>query len=605
MRPPGSPPAQPSGHPRPAKARRARAASGRASQPAGLGLVASAWRRSRLGIGTVLLLTAFINITKVAIPLYIFQLLDRVIASRNVDTLVLLTGMVLVTVLFAAGADLLRRWMMLTWGQWIEQHFGRHLFVDGLGQQRARGPGRAIEELADVSHFVSGSGLTSWLDAMWSPAFLVIVYLIHPSLGLIVLAGMLAMLVLGVTSEIAVRPMRSALRRARRRSEAVVATADRNSETIVGLNIGERLADRWSRRISRQNRDGLAARLTGASVGEAMRLTEAMQRVGCYGLGVWLAVADELSVGAIIAAAVLGRLGTSAVRRAMSNWRLLVLAVRSYRRIGRRLGVAAGAAMPLRDPEAPMALRLDHVTHAHAAGSPPLFRALDLTVAPGEILCVLGPSGSGKTTLARLMAGVVAPTQGSVQLGGLAIARFPGAERQALLGYLPQDTMLVAGTIAENIASLGRASDGDIVNAAKLAGIHEVIQRLPNGYETRLDGHGTTLSGGEIRRLGIARALFGRKRLIVLDEPEANLDADLVALLLDALRRCRDAGMVVVVTSQAAEFARIADKVIMLRRNARPDVLATRDAFSAREAAGAAGAGGPFALAPAGPEARR
>lgn len=561
-----------------------RTGHGRPSQAAGAALVKVAWRRSRTGLGAVLLLTAFINVAKLAIPLYIFQLLDRVIASRNIDTLVLLAAIALFTVLFAALAEVLRRWMLLTWGRWIEQHFGRHLFVGSLNRRRARGPGRAIEDLSELSQFVSGAGLTSWLDAAWAPAFLVIVHLIHPTLALIVLAGMLTMLVLGVTSELVSRPMRNAMRRARQSSETLVTTADRDAEAIASLNIGDRLADRWSRSQLRQSRESLAARMTGASISEAMRLGEAMQRIACYGVGVWLAVADELSVGGIIAAAVVGRFGTSAVRRAMSNWRQLVLAARSYRRIGRRLAAAGGTAAPVRDPDAAMALRFNRVTHSHNAWSPPLLSELEVTIAPGEILCVVGPSGSGKTTLARLVTGVVAPTSGAVRLGGLDIARFPHAERQALVGYLPQDTMLFAGTIAENIASLRKASDRGIVEAARLAGIHEVIERLPEGYETRVRDGNSGLAGGEVRRLGIARALFGGPRLIVLDEPEANLDARLVARLMAALLHCRDTGAVIVVTSQGPRIARIADKVIALRRDARTEVFHSPEAFAAWQA---------------------
>ncbi len=539
-----------------------------------------AWRRSRSGLAVVVLLTAFINILKLTLPLFIFQLLDRVIASRSVDTLILLTGIALMALAFAAVAESLRRWMLSHWGTWISQHFGHRLFISGVNPGRARGPARSLEDLSTVSGFVSGSGVTAWLDVVWAPAFLLIAFMIHPMIGLVVLAGMLAMIVLGALNEFATRRMRRAARSARKRSDKLVATAERHIETVAGLNITDRLADRWLRTLAKQGHETLASRVTSQAIGETMRFAESVQRVACYALGVWLAISNEISVGAIIAGAVLGRIGTSIVRRAMGNWRQLVLARRSLLRIERRLTASRRGRHAVRDPDKRMALKLDEVTHVYNQWSQPVLRQINVEVAPGEMLCVLGASGTGKSTLARLVSGIVQPTMGRVRLGDLDLTRFSESDRRRLIGYHQQTTTLLEGTIAENICRLSAAEDRDIVEAARLAIVHDVVNALPKGYETRVGTQNVALSGGEIRRIGVARALFGRPHLIVLDEPEANLDDALVAALVGTLASCKAWGSVLVVASQSARLASAADKVLVLGRSPVPLYFDTREAFA-------------------------
>jgi PrtD family type I secretion system ABC transporter len=535
--------------------------------------IREAWRRSRSGIAIVLLLTCFLNVLKLTLPLYIFQLLDRVIASRSVDTLLLLTAITVFAMLAASLAEFLRRSMLGHWGTWIVEHFGRQLFIGSIDRRRARRPGKALDDLATASGFVSTSALSSWLDALFAPAFLFIVYLIHPLLAGIVLTGMLVMLSLGIANETLTRPIRAEMRKARRRSEGWLLAAEQQLETVSGLSIGERLADRWHASIARRGAEQRISRTTAAAIGEAMRFSEAAQRIACYGVGVWLAIDGALSVGGIIAGAVLGRIGTSAVRRAMAHWRDLVLANRAYKRIKRRLDARRTQTHAVRDPDAKLSLHLDQVTFTHNAWSQPLFRQLDLKVEPGELLCIIGPSGSGKTTLARLIAGVAEPTMGTIRLGGLDITRFSSSERQALLGYLPQAIGLLDGTIAENIASLRSLDARRIVDAARLAGIHEVIEALPQGYETRIGSQKSPLSGGELRRLALARAIYGKPRLIVLDEPETNLDPDLVEHLTRSIEELRASGSAVVVTSQLTLLSRMASVSILLSRTAPSQII--------------------------------
>ncbi|MFZ4808533.1 MAG: type I secretion system permease/ATPase [Hyphomicrobiaceae bacterium] len=550
------------------------------TQTGGQRVLREAWRRSRPGLLVVFILTAFIALLKLTLPLYIFQLLDRVIASRSLDTVYLLTGIAVFGLTAGSIAELTRRWMLAHWSNWIEHNLGKDLFLSSVAHDRSRGPGRTLDDLNECSQFVAGSGATAWLDAMWAPAFVFIVYLIHPTLGYIVIGSIVLILVLGVAHEVITRPMRAAARRAKQRGDRWIATAEQNQETIAGLNVLDELADRWHRNLTRRGRENRNSRMTGSAISEAMRYIENGQRVACYGVGVWLAIGDSLTVGGIIAAAVLGRLGTAGIRRAMVGWRQLAVVLRAYQRIKRRLQDARPEQHAIRDPNAAQTLHIDQVTHTYSEWSRPVFRKVDLTVEPGQIMCILGPSGSGKSTLARLIAGTAEPVMGSVRLAGLDIARFTRFERQSLLGYLQQDTKLLSGTIAENITSMRRADEEAIVEAAKLAGIHNVILQLPDGYETEIKDQSNFLAGGEIRRLGIARAVFGRPHLIVLDEPEANLDEELVASLTRVLAICKSWGSIVVVTSQQERFAALADKIVILGKSAKPRIYGSYAEYS-------------------------
>lgn len=523
-----------------------------------------AWRRSQTGILVIVVLTAFINILKLTVPLYIFQVLDRVIASRSVDTLVMLTIMACFAFLTATLAEMLRRVMLVHWGAWIKTQFGKALFAGSFHGPKDRLPSRSIDDLNEVTEFASGSGLTAWLDAMWAPAFLLLVYIIHPLIALIVLGGMIAMLLLGVLNETVTRPLRSAARQARQKSEGILAAAEANRETIAGLNVAPGLAARWDASAALQASENSASRMAGLSISEAMRFTEGLQRIACYAFGVWLTIEGSMTAGGVIAAAVLGRLGTSAVRQGMNSWRPLTVAWRAHQRIAAKLASIAEPRVAIRDRKQPLVLNIERVTYSYNSKLAPVIKELDVAIQPGEALVVIGPSGAGKSTLARLIAGTLEPAAGRILLGELDVSRFTTEERQRLIGYLQQDTRMLPGTIADNISALREADPQEIVEAAKLAGIHDVIMRLPKGYETKLSDQTLPLSGGEIRRLGLARALFGQPHMIILDEPEANLDQDLVSHMLEALSICRASGALLVVTSQSAAFAGIADKVLVL-----------------------------------------
>jgi ATP-binding cassette, subfamily C, type I secretion system permease/ATPase len=550
-----------------------------------------AWSLSRPGLAVVFLLTLFANVLKLAIPLYIFQILDRVISSRSVDTLVMLTVMTIIAVVFAVMIEYVRRWLLIRWGAWIEDHFGKQLFVSSIGPGKKRGPSQALRDLADIRQFVSSNAAPAWLDVVFAPAFVLVVYLIHPILAGVVVFSMTLMLVLGLANEWMTRRSRAAARAYKNESRDWIEAAEHNLETVSSLNIADRVAERWQQGSKNRISENLSTKLRGIAVGDCMRLVENCQRIACYCLGIWLALAGSLSVGGVIAAAVLGRIGSSLVRRAMASWRQLHLTRAAYKRVARRLSKTSGASGAIRDNDKPLALVVNGLTHRYREGARPVLRDLNLQLAPGEVLCVLGPSGSGKSTFARLVAGAIGPSSGAIRLGELEISRFQANERQQLIGYQEQDVKLFQASISENISGLRPGRSKAVVAAAKMAAIHNFIMALPSGYETEIGTADAAMAVGERKRLGLARAFFGRPKLIILDEPEANLDGRVLERLAKSIATARDWGAAVVVISQADTFVPLADKVILLgKSSSRARVFDSQDAYQEHLGSRSAGA---------------
>ncbi|MBU2583567.1 MAG: ATP-binding cassette domain-containing protein [Alphaproteobacteria bacterium] len=548
----------------------------RESRRGRVGGLAEAWRASRAGLLVVAILTLFANLLKLAVPLYIFQLLDRVIASRSVDTLLVLTGITVFAVLSAALIEYVRRWLLGRWGVWIEARFARALFVSSMQRNRTRGPSRALGDLSELRQFVSSSSATAWLDVVFAPAFLFVVYLIHPLLALVILTSMSIILALGLANEVLTRRSREAARAAKGESRDWLETAVRHHETVYTLNLVDRVAKRWHNVSRSRLEENLSTKLSGIAFADAMRFTEIIQRIVCYGLGIWLALADSLTVGGVIAAAVLGRIASSSVRRAMASWRNLALARKAYARVARRLSNTSDTPAAIRDKTKPLALTINKVTHRHRDGERPVFRNLTVRLEPGQMACIIGPSGSGKSTLARLIAGAILPDRGRIRLGELDIHRLAPKERQSFVGYQEQDVSLLGASISDNIGGLVKARQEDIVAAAKRASVHNVVMALPQGYETLIDPETPELAVGERKRIGLARAFFGNPRLIVLDEPEANLDDRVIERLSKSLAAMCAEGAVVIALSQSDTFVDIADKVITLSRGSRVNVFETR-----------------------------
>ena len=510
-----------------------------------------------------------INLLLLAPPLYMLQVFDRVLASRSAETLVMLSLAVGAALLVMACLDVLRAWLLAAAGAALDRRLGP-LVLDGLLAQTARRSGTAshVSGLRDVTvlrSFLAGSGLVALFDAPWLPLFVAVIFVFHPLLGTVALAGALLMALLAYLNE---RLARGPLERAHsegRRAGRFIDTAVRNAEVVCALGMLPAVTRRWARLNDAALLEQLrASRVGGRLAGWTKFMRQAIQ-VAMLAAGASLVVAQDATAGVMVAATILLGRALAPVELLIGSWRSLVEARGAWRRlrelVERHPQRAAGTELPAPSGR----LELTQAAFAFRPGERPILRGVSFGLAPGEALGVVGPSASGKSTLARLIVGVWRPLAGSVRLDGAELAAWPRERLGEYIGYLPQDVELLGGTVAQNIARLGEPDSAKVVQAAQRAHVHELILRLPKGYDTDIGEGGEALSPGQRQRIALARALYGTPRLVVLDEPNASLDHDGEQALARVLRGLKEAGVTLIVVAHRPSILRGMDRMLVLR----------------------------------------
>jgi ATP-binding cassette subfamily C protein/ATP-binding cassette subfamily C exporter for protease/lipase/ATP-binding cassette subfamily C protein EexD len=529
---------------------------------------ADPWRSALRGLGGGLaaaLLSSFaLNLLMLAVPLYSQQLFDRVLGSGHVETLVLLslvTGLALATLgLF----EMVRASLLARTASRFEQVLARPV-VEAAA--RRGGPASSgLRDLAQLRAALTGPAATALFDAPWLPAALLGVWILHPRLAALTAASAATLTLLAVLNDLLTRPPQRRAGRAQLEAQELADALARKAEAARAMGMVDALADR----IGRLHGASLAAQQSAAERGGVvMGLTRAVRlavQSGVMGLGAWLVLGDQLTPGAMLAASILVSKALAPVEQMVGAWRTVNSGRESWARL-REVLAGDGRSADCVDLPAPLGRLTVEDVDVRTADGRALLHGLTFALERGECLAVVGPSGAGKSTLCRLLTGVVAPDAGSVRLDAASLAHYPPAALGRHVGYLPQEAMLFAGTVAENVARMAPAAEGrDVVRAAQHAGAHEMVLRLPDGYATRLADGGAPLSGGQRQRIGLARALFGEPRLVVLDEPNANLDAEGEAALMATIGRLKEAGATVVVVTHRPQALRQADRVLVLER---------------------------------------
>ncbi len=516
----------------------------------------------------VCLLSGVANLLMLTAPLFMLQVYDRVIPSGSIPTLLTLFG--LVAVLYAAQAivDYCRGRVLSRIGEAFDRKLAGRFFRHDLDKAVGDGaPVRSpLNELAVIRRFLSGVGPSALLDVPWVPIYLLILASLHWSLGLLGVFGCVVVIVLAVLTDFATR---KALRQSAEldsKSQALLTSVIRGAETAKVLGMSETLSRRFTglrgQGIDREAIGGDAgARLAAVSRGSRMFLQSATLAAGAA-----LAIAQEVTGGTIIAASiVLGR-ALAPIDQIVGHWRSISQARSALTEIA-----AAYDARP--DRPQPIALQppRGHLTvDSLAVGPPgsrrPFLSGVTLDLEPGDGLGIIGPSASGKSTLARALVGVSAPLAGEIRLDGALLDHWTSDELGRFLGYLPQDVELIGGSVRECIARHDpEARDEDVLSAASAAGAHEMILSLPDGYDAEVGEGGTALSGGQRQRIALARALYGDPVLIVLDEPNANLDQEGDAALTHAIHKARERGAVVVVITHRPSAMAAVDHILVLK----------------------------------------
>lgn len=523
------------------------------------------------GASAAALVGFFASLLHLALPLYTIQVYDRVISSGSMDTLAALTLIVLVLLAFQSLLDILRNRIFVILGARLAARLGRPVFEAAVEATLRDGPGvaaGAMRDVGDLRSFVASGAVALPLDLAVTPVFLLVLMMLHPVYGLIGLIGALALTAIAVATEFIVRRPASRANLASGNVHLETAAAIRNAEVITAMGMLPAIAERW--KTAQDNAlDHIEVGRNAARVLSSMaKLCRVGLQIAIVCAGATLVVERTASGGTIIASAVITARLLSPYEHLISGWRQWRDAFAALDRIRDVLtrGASVRSRKPVQIEKAVLvADRLTYVPQGHEA---PLLRNVSFRLEAGELLGVVGPSGAGKSTLARLVVGLWAPSAGGIFLDGQSTFAHERGSFGESVGYLPQDPLLFDGKVRENIARFRDANMADVVAAARAAGIHEMIGRLPQGYETMLTGGGIRLSGGQRQRIALARALFAHPKLLVLDEPNSSLDADGENALMDAIEAARSRGAAVLVVAQRMSILNRADRLLVLKEGA-------------------------------------
>jgi PrtD family type I secretion system ABC transporter len=509
-----------------------------------------------------------VNVLMLTAPLYMLQIYDRVLTSRSEETLIYLTLVAVIAFVTLGILEGVRGQIMVRLGGWLDKQLGGPLLGDSIVTALGRGSEPSVQGLRDLSTFrafLSSHAIFAIMDAPWTPIFIAVIFLLHPILGWLAVAGALTLLVLAIVNELSTRgPLRrsgGALIRATEDAQA----ATRNADVVQAMGMGPAVVARWDKR----NSDLLAAQeqasLRSGRIAAFAKFLRLVLQVAVLGVGAKLVLMNEITAGTMIAGSILVGRALAPIDMAIGSWKTAVSSWQAWRRVRARAQEIplVKESMPLPAPEG--AVRVEKLMYGWPGATEPMLRNIDFALEPGQVLGIIGPTAAGKTTLARLMIGNLRPTVGHVRLDGADVAEWDSDDLGPNLGYLPQDVELFGGTVHENIARLQEADAEKVVAAARLAGVHDMILALPNGYETEIGPSGAVLSGGQRQRVALARALYGMPKMLVLDEPSSSLDQDGESALMEAVAGLKAAGSTVVIIAHRPNVLRLADRVLVLR----------------------------------------
>ena len=522
--------------------------------------------RCRAGFGAVALFSLAINLLMLAGPLYMLAVYDRVLNSGSVETLILLTLAVGVAIAAMAALETLRTSMTVRLGAWLTEALGTPYLLSGIQARLAgRSAGsQAFRDLAQLQGFIATQGLTAFFDSPWTPLFILIIWLLHPWLGMMALAVALLLLCLSVVNEIGTRQLLARANTSQIDAHRIAEAAIGNAEVVRAMGMEPALIQRWRMANSSIQGDLLRASERSGIVTGLSKFIRLFAQSGILGLGAFLVIRGETSPGVTIAASIMLGRALAPVDMAMTAWKNFSSARLAYGRLREQAGAFPVPHRRMTLPAPKGRLIVKDLTARQSGRT--VLRAVSFEAQPGEAIAVIGPSGAGKSTLCRYLVGLEAPLTGSVRLDGNMIGHWNADELGPHIGFLPQEVGLFAGSIRENISRMAAVSDNQVIEAARLAQAHDMIIQMPEGYETKIGPNGNGLSGGQKQRIGLARAVLGSPALIVLDEPNANLDQAGERALSAAVAELKERGSTLLIIGHRPSTLAQSDKILVLNQ---------------------------------------
>jgi ATP-binding cassette subfamily C protein len=548
--------------------------------------IAQALRECRRAFGSVALFSGVVNLLMLAGPLYMLQIYDRVLSSRSVPTLIALSAFLVGAYAFQGVLDLIRSRVVVRSAAVLDQRLamavhGAVIRLTVTSRHPGDGP-QPVRDLDAIRGFMTGAGPIAIVDLPWVPVFLTICFLIHPWLGVASTIGAVTLFTMTLLTECASRALARVVAQDAGKRQIMVEAQRRGGETIIAMGMGGASAQRWSAVNDRYIAATASLSDVAGGFGSASKVLRLLLQSVILGLGAYLVIRQEMTAGAMIAASIMMGRALAPIETAIANWRAFIGARQSITRLSEALTRAAPKREVTLLPRPERSLEVEHVAVVAPGGTKPIVANVRFALRTGQALGIIGPSGAGKTSLVRALVGIWRPAKGCVRLDGAALDQWDPDLLGQHVGFVSQAIELFDGTICENIARMNVKPDADaVLRAAKAAGAHELILRLPNGYDTAIGEGGEALSGGQRQRIALARALYGDPFLVVLDEPNSNLDNDGEGALRQAITNLKTRGAIVVLIAHRPSVLAVCDHILVLANGEQKD-FGSRDEIMQR-----------------------
>lgn len=512
-----------------------------------------------------MLFSMFINILQLTFSIYMLQVYDRVLTSYNASTLFVITFAAVVSLITLAFLEWIRSRLLIRAGVEFEKKLSASIFNSELrtasNLQKSPDNGE-IRDVQTLRSFLGSNAVFAYLDIPWMPLYFVLIFVLHPSLGFVAVTGGLLVVAFGVLTQKIAGPKLQEANNINKRAAILLSNATRNAATIKAMGMIDAISTRWHVYNATVMRLQTRASKRVGLLHSISKSTRMGLQVVIYAVGAYLAITHKSSAGIMIASSIVMGRALAPIDQAMAAYKQSLEAKSAYKRIKATLDAPAEKEkMALPTPLGELSVE----SVSFSFGDTQTLQDISFHLKPGTALALIGPSASGKSTLCKLLLGIWPPASGKIRLDGADIASWNSEKLGSYLGYLPQDVDLFAGTVAENIARMGTIEPERVVRAAQLAGVHELILRLPGGYDTPIGDYGQGLSGGQRQRIGLARALYGDPCVIILDEPNSNLDEEGEARLIHCVSRLKKDNKTVIVVAHKPSVLAAVDEILVLQ----------------------------------------
>jgi ATP-binding cassette subfamily C protein len=513
-------------------------------------------------------LSAVINVLQLTVPLFMLQVHDRVVNSQSTDTLIMLIIVSAIGLAIYCILDYVRALTYQVMASKLIRKLNLPVLEAAISASVTKGiskSGQAIRDLNDIRSFIVGSAISVPLEAFWAPIFLAVLFALHWLYGLVALVSAIIIISLSLLSDFLTRRAMKRANEASVQNIGEISGTLRHAEAIEAMGMLPALSERW--RLSQLHTQDLLDVVTRRSraMASVTRTCRYVMQIAVLSVGAILVIRQEASPGSMVASSIIMGRMLLPFDSMVDGWRQWVLAISAWKNVTNLVENQAPKRETKPTPRTQGELTIDRLVYAPPGSDVPVLKGLSFTLSPGEVLGIVGPSAAGKSTLARALIGVTKPTAGGVYLDGNNVYLWERSSFGDMVGYLPQNVSLLDGTIRDNIARMREADPRLVLEAARLADVHEMIGRLPLGYDTPLGDGGHALSGGQRQRIGLARAVYGKPRLIVLDEPNSNLDTDGERALVRAIETLRADGAIIILIAHRPSIMQVADKLMVLQ----------------------------------------